>query len=215
MDSTDGFEIIVRQAVAYASPRITVEQWQSGEKNDIDIFEDQVRGWFFDQIRALRSRNNPDHQHSGPAVLALVTPYFEMLTAYHEGRASERGETTKFLKRGLEAVLGTSFVPAIDRFVVEVRNGLFHELVFRTVLIHTESNSDLPNFGIQPAYRFGEFEPSAELLCVNPFWLADEAEQYLNKYLTHLRSPGSGDQRELLKRFDAFMAVRKSREPGV
>ena len=121
-------------AKSFASPNITLEEWQSGGKTDVDIFEDQLRGWVFVQVAALRSRANPHSQHAGQAVLALVTPYFEMVTAYLEGRASRRGETADFLKRGLASVFGDRVTEdAVEAFVTEVRNGLFHELIFRTV----------------------------------------------------------------------------------
>ena len=169
-----------------------------------------MQGWVFAQAAARRSPNNPNRQHAGQALLALVTPYFEMVNAYHEGRASRRGEATEFLKRGIEIVFGSDIsVDAVNRFVSEVRNGLFHELIFRTVVLH-ERAQGLPRFGIVSTAMFGGVPPF-DLLVIDPYWVADQAQQHFATYVARLRAPALPADHDVAAHFRAFMAIRKSR----
>jgi hypothetical protein len=124
-----------------ASPHIPLEQWQAGHHSDIDVFEDQLRTWLFEQARTIAP-----HEHAGPAILALVTPYFEAVACYLRGRSSRWNET-EFLRAGLEAVFPRVDPDAREKYVTEVRHGFAHEAVFRKVGLH-RSAAHLPSFGI-------------------------------------------------------------------
>ena len=175
--------------VSYASPHITLEQWQAGESSDIDVFEDQLRTWLFEQARAI-SQN----QHSGPAILALVSPYLEVIASYLQGQSS-KGAETAFLRKGLETVFPSVDAAAREAYVTEVRHGFAHEAVFRKVLLH-RSSEGLPSFGMVNG-----------LLVLDPWWVLDTAEAHFKGYVVRLRSNDFG----VIPGFSAFMAIRKTR----
>ncbi len=173
----------------FASPHITLEQWQSGEKTDVDVFEDQYRSWSIEQARLLAPG-----EHSGPAILTLLTPLFEALAQYLRGRSS-RGDEPGFLRAGLEAVFPDVENSARELSVKEVRHGLAHEAMFRRVLLH-RGLAGQPDFGIQ-----------GDVLVVNPWWVLERTEQFFDHYVAQLRR----GEPEMLARFEAFMRVRKQR----
>jgi len=188
------------RTIVFVSPRITMEEWRSGLKSDVDVFADQLEGWIFEQIEALVRRPPEDAQHAGAVLLTLVSAYFEMITCYLEGRAPRDGESSSFLRRGLETVLGAdTSQEAIGAYVKEVRNGLAHELVFCTVALH---------FG-QP--RRTQFGLQAGVLTVDPFWLATMVRRHFHKYVARLRNPTDDEGGRVLAAFESFMAVRKRR----
>ncbi len=76
----------------YVSPNITDQEWASGAKDDVDVFADQLQGWLFDQARALANG-----QHAGPAILALVTPYFEVTQSYTTAKRAKT-KAMRFLR---------------------------------------------------------------------------------------------------------------------
>lgn len=174
---------------AYASPHITLEQWQAGQSTDIDVFEDQLRTWLFEQARTISP-----NQHSGPAILALVSPYFEAMACYRQGQSS-RGSETTFLLSGLEAVFPAVDAAAREEYVKEVRHGFAHEAVFRKVLLH-RSTDGLPSFGLVNG-----------LLVLDPWWVLDGAETHFNTYVGKLRN----NEPQVIGGFNAFMSIRKAR----
>jgi hypothetical protein len=188
---------------SYASPNITLEDWQDGKKDTVDIFEDQLQGWLFDQSVRLTAGGPKASQHCGPALLSLVTPYFEMITCYLDGRRPNNRESSAFLRRGLETVLGagTSAV-AIKKFVSEVRNGFFHEAMFRYVVLHRAEHTGMPFFDFVPDGTGGQ------VLAVDPFWLSHQAHTHFLAYVALLRRPVTADDQRDRSHFDAFMAVR-------
>lgn len=175
--------------VSYASPHITLEQWQAGDRSDVDVFEDQLRTWLFEQARTISP-----NQHSGPAILALISPYFEVMASYFRGRSS-RGAETAFLREGLEVVFPSVDSAAREAYVTEVRHGFSHEAVFRRVLLH-RSLEGLSSFGMVDG-----------LLVLDPWWILDGAEAHFNGYVVKLRSHDPG----AIVGFNAFMAIRKAR----
>jgi hypothetical protein len=175
----------------YASPHITYEEWKSGEKSDIDLFEDQLRTWLFEQATVL----SPG-QHAGPAILALVTPYFEAIACYLAGKSS-RGAESKFLRQGLAAVFPQLPQAVVDQYVAEVRHGFAHEAVFRKVAVHRGANN-APSLGLLPD----------GLLSVDPWWLLARAQAHFMNYVAMLRA---GTDPEMLENFRLFMEERKQR----
>ena len=185
----------------FVSPNITIEEWTSGRKTDIDVFEDQLQGWVFDQAAALCSLPRPASDHSSHALLALTAPYFEMITCYLEGQRTPNQQATEFLRRGLHAVLGSQ-VPgaAIKKYVNEVRNGIAHELMFRTVILH-RGVQGLPTFGLH--HDLG-------ILVIDPFWLHDVVHAHFRSYVGRLRSPATAEDREVVAKFNSFMSIKKA-----
>ena len=176
--------------IAHASPHITMVQWTSGQKSDIDVFEDQLQGWLFEQARHLTP-----YKHAGPSILSLLCPYFEAYTCYESG-VSSKNQSVAFLKRGLRAVFPSISLDVVDAFVDEVRHGFAHEAVFRRVIIHHDAQG-LPGLG----------KTAQGLLAVDPWWLLDSVEQHFHDYVGELRS---GADPNMLQCFNRFMTVRKS-----
>jgi hypothetical protein len=172
------------------SPNITREDWDSGKRSDIDVAEDQIRGWVFNQADAL----SPD-QHAGPAILTLITPYLEVIACYHLGKDSDR-QSTPFLRKGLRLVFPGVSTNAREQYITEVRQGLLHESIFRKVGIHHNAPG-YPNFDLVNG-----------LLWLNPWWLLQEVKEHFNRYVSVLRA---GSDAHLTAMFDAFMKIRKSR----
>ena len=94
--------------VQYVSPSITMEDWRSGRKTDIDVFEDQIRGWLFAPARTLRT-----DPHAGVALLLLLTPYFEMAASFLKGQES-KSKSTRFLRFGLRNVLPEATLASVN-----------------------------------------------------------------------------------------------------
>ncbi len=186
----------------FVSPKITIEEWLAGKKSDIDVFEYQVQGWVFDQVDALLARPPAQAQHASHALLGLTTPYFEMITCYLTGQQTPRKQASEYLRRGLAVVLaGHGSAEAIKKYVSEVRNGIAHELMFRTVMLH-QGFPRMPSFGI---------EPNTGVLAVDPFWLAKVTHAHFQAYVHRLRNPQNADDHTALQNFTAFMKVRKAR----
>ncbi len=192
--------------VDYASPNITLEEWSAGRKTDLDVFEDQIQGWVFDQVDTLLALPPHRRQHSGYALLALVTPYFEMIACYLEGRRPGERESSKFLRQGLAVVLDTrASSDAINAFAKEVRNGIAHELMFRYVILH-DGAAAYPSFGMVR-------ERLGNILAVDPYWLARVAHDHFRGYTTRIRHPQTDEDRRLGTNFASFIAVRKAPPP--
>ena len=172
----------------FASPTITLNDWQSGAKSDIDLVEDQLRGWLFEPAHQLAS----NHQ-AGPAILTIVTPYFEAVACYLRGTSS-RGRESEFLRFGLSQAVAGASAEAIDNYVTQVRNGLLHEAIFRRVVLH-HAAGQLPKFGL-----------ACDQLCVDPWWLLQKADEHFAGYFVQLRR----GETHVLEPFNAFMQLRKT-----
>ena len=108
----------------------------------VAIIESQFRNWFFDQASLLWSEANPKRDHSGLAVLALMTPSFEAIEEFRSGKDS-KGQSKAFFNRGFRAVFALlvanvqtqtqdAAVDAIaDAVYAEIRCGLFHNATTR------------------------------------------------------------------------------------
>ena len=148
--------------IDYVSPHITREQWQSGKKSNVDVFEDQLRSFLFKQARAIARNRN-----SGPAILALISPYFESVTCYLKGKSS-RNHATEFLCQGLRTVFPSVDAAARKKYIKEVRHGFAHEAMFRDVRLH-RSVKAFPSFGMLNG-----------VLHIDPWWILDQAEAYFD-----------------------------------
>ena len=176
--------------MTYVSPNITREQWDSGKKTDMDVFENQLDGWLFKQAKALVKR-----KQAGPAILALVTPYFEVIESYIRGKPS-KDQSSKFLKAGLREVFPNVDSKAISKYAVEIRHGFAHEAMFRRVALH-HGDATVPTFGVVNG-----------ILHVDPWWILETADRHFKAYVATLRA---GNDPALLKSWRRFMNYRKQR----
>ena len=95
----------------YVSPTIAIDDWNSGRKTDVDVFEDQLSGWIFAPARVLHP-----NQHNGTALLLLLTPYFEMIASFLRGTES-KGKSTRYLRYGLRRVLPDATRASIEAYI--------------------------------------------------------------------------------------------------
>jgi hypothetical protein len=174
------------EIIQFVSPHITFEQWRSGAKTDIDVFEDQLRVFLFEQARAIAPNRD-----SGPAILALISPFFEVMACYLKGESS-RYQETRFLQHGLEAVFPSVDPAAREKYIIEVRNGFAHEAMFRNILIH-RTVEQYPSFGLFNG-----------VLHLDPWWILDNAEGYFDNFVRRVRTNESG----ILENFKKFMLIR-------
>lgn len=181
--------------MTYVSPHYTREEVDAGKVDDIDIFRDQIEGWLFAQADRLRG-----DEHASVAILSLVTPYFETIACYLKG-AESKGQSTDFLKDGLREVFPGTSDAAVDAFATEVRNGLFHESVFRTVGLH-HGATGLPSIGMHSI-------EGKDRLVLDPWFLLDAAKAHLATFVRRLRDQPK--EAALLASFKAFMKIRWDR----
>lgn len=93
----------------------------------IRIYEDRVKGWFLDHAKALAQNQNADF-----IVLMICTSYLEGSQQFKEGKSSNR-DSGQMIKKALKFIF---HIPKendliLDKFVSEVRNGLFHDCMTR------------------------------------------------------------------------------------
>ena len=174
---------------AYAGPTITRAAWLSGEKSDIDLVEDQINGWLFAPAHRIAEFPN-----AGPAMLSIVTPYFEAITCYVRGEASRRKTSTPFLMEGLLSAFPELSDDDAKRYADEVRHGLMHEAAFRNVYLHKGASSHA-------------ITSNAGVLWIDPWHILNRAQAHFDSYVGRLRA---GEALALLP-FERFMAHRKRR----
>ena len=179
----------------FVSPSYRRDKLVSGSLEDeIDVFEDQIEGWFLRFARSISS-----DEHSGFAVLALVLSYFEALGYYLEGKAA--GQSHEMFRSGLRSVVPSlRSVPslAIDTLYGELRCGLYHEAAARPrVAIQRSGNP------IDVSLTFGQ--SNLESAVVDPWALLSCVERHFREYVATLRDQSQTEPR------DRFRAVRNQR----
>lgn len=174
----------------HLSPRFTLEDWNFGKCSDLDVAEDQLSGWVFGPARRLA--DNPD---AGIAILAIVTPYFELIRSYHTGE-SARERADEFLKGGLELVFPAVSDAAREAYVHHVRFGFLQGGLFRRAWLH-HGHASFPDF---------ELLPDGKTLSINPWYVLDTAEAHFRAWFTALREGADPVARNT---FDKVMTVRK------
>lgn len=168
----------------------------------ITLFEDRMRGWKLDiadqMINGRRrqdgSSEQPPLQHSGYAILDIVTSYFEMISKYENGFAMP-GDSESYFKRGVHSVfpvlqevppaLGAlspvgeveSIVHAILDILYEgVRCGLYHSGITKGRVMLTGD--------IQAPMAY---DPQVHGLMINPGLLVRRLKTHLADYVERLR----------------------------
>jgi hypothetical protein len=66
----------------------------------IDIFEDQMNGWFLDHVELLASPTNPKAQHAGFAILTFAAIYVESIACFIKGSTSD-GKSSEYFTFGM------------------------------------------------------------------------------------------------------------------
>jgi hypothetical protein len=181
------------------SPAYTVDKLRSGKLEDkIDVFEDQIQGWFFGPAKELTG-----DEQAGIAILNLVVPYFEMIACYRAGEDSRQRERD-FFKDGLIEVFpqiasaasqfGENPEKVLEKMVgaiwKDLRCGLFHAATIRgRVVIEPDPVSEI-GWVVDRETR--------EILCVfiDPRRFLDATMRHFRGYLAELRDPVNTKTRE-------------------
>jgi len=203
------------------SPRFAAGKLQGAPtlEDKIDVFEDQVTGWVLNHASALDAGNYALREHSGIAILMLVTPYFEQIASYLRGEDSN-GHSGEFFRHGVRAVFpnmddqfrtqGVRDPAAAAEAVMgvlysEVRCGLFHEAMIRgRILIRRDTAS----LGVMIERDTGEIGA----VVVDPFLLLGNVRAHFEGYICRLRDPA---EHELRRNFEAFWNIRMARPAAV
>ena len=152
----------------------------------IDVFEDQMQGWLFDQANQLKPS-----QHAGFGILAIVLSYFEPIGQFLEGKA---GRSEKQFLAGLAAVF-----PSVDPSVPEsvygelynqLRCGMFHRGITKSKVTITRSGQN----PIEVIYS--KPDGVVQQITVVPVLLLEESERHLKRYVSALRDPANVQLRQ-------------------
>jgi len=178
------------------SPKYTLDKLKSGALADkIDVFEDQMQGWLFDQANQLKP-----HQHAGFGILSIVLSYFEPIGQFLEGKA---GRSEKQFLAGLASVF-PNVDPSIPASVHkelydQLRCGMFHRGI-------TKSKVAITGDGQNPIeVVYSKTDGSVLRITVVPVLLLEQSERHLRKYVSDLREPSNA---QLRANFEAWFNAR-------
>ncbi len=197
--------------VMQVSPKYTADKLASGAIEDkIDVFEDQMQGWFFAQARYLL-----DKPHSAHAALALTIGYFETYWIYASGEDS-RHKSERFFTAGFldvfppEGARAVGWTPAGKAAADVMRNlakklyesgrcGLFHNnLTGAGILLRPMAAP------ITPSVSMTTGEVSAVFL--DPEKILDDVNGHFAWYVARLRDPVNV---ELRTRFERAWEIKR------
>jgi len=198
----------------WVSPKYRQSKLASGLLVDkIDVFEDQWKGWILEHAECLLSATCPGRNHSGLAVLMIVTSYFEAIACFLRGERSDH-KSPEFFSFGFSQVfpieadrLRKGGVQDPDLAVKnikcalysEVRCGLFHEAMIRgLVVINTSSNAPFE-------YTVTKDTAATGQILVNPMLVLWGVMGHFSGYVKRLRDPA---EIELRRNFECFWDVR-------
>ncbi len=117
----------------HISPNYTVQQLTCGEVSQLDVFENQVRGWVLDFAEELAEK-----KHSGIAVLMLVTSYFVPIERFRSGQVNaDGGRLFKSSVRRVFPEIDASSLPENVAGILfdHLRAGLFHAGLIKPLLV--------------------------------------------------------------------------------
>jgi hypothetical protein len=162
-------------------------------EDKVAIFADRVRGWQLDIAQFLDL-----HPHSGFAVLAIVSNYFEMIAKYQDGNTS-RHLSEAYFGRGLRSVLEpldseSSSLPdeLVHTLYDEVRCGMYH------------AGMTGPRVVISRNPEIGVLRGTPGRVEINPYRLVDILQMHFSSYVASLLDPANAERRHNFeKRFDA------------
>jgi hypothetical protein len=146
----------------------------------ITIYEDQVRGWFFDHATHLEKITD----HAGLVTLLIVLSYIEGHAIFYKGEHS-KNKSRKFFREAFIAVFGLSDDPmrdaAVDKLYDQMRCGLFHTGMTREQ-VRISNGYPLPVRVIMNSTN-----TNWVLIELNPRRMLEAAENHLSNYLMRLR----------------------------
>ena len=160
----------------YRDDHIKVENIETA----ISIYEDQVRGWFFDHATNLERVTD----HAGLVTLLIVLSYIEGHANFYRGEDS-KNNSKKFFREAFIAVFGLSDNPnrdgAVDELYDQMRCGLFHTGMTRE---HVRISNGYP---LPVSVIMNSTNKDWLVIEVNPRRMLEAAENHLSHYLMRLR----------------------------
>jgi len=168
----------------------------------IDVYEDQVQGWFLDFAKQMHS-----NEHAGFAALQIVFSYFEAHSVNITGEDS-RGKSESFFKRGVLSVFPelTSYSgmnevlldSTLSALYQDGRCGFFHSGITRRRFVISDGD---------PIIRIGA-DPETGTLAIQIFIdrrkFIDRIFEHFRQYISRLRDPS---EVELRSRFAAAQSL--------
>ena len=168
----------------YLSRNYTIDHLDFDDlESCVSIYEDQIRGWFFEQARLVDQASI----HGGLVILLVVLSYVEARAIFYKGEDSE-GRSKPFFRFGFKEIFPISGADSaerdkiIDELYKELRCGLFQTGITRGKV------------RVSNAYRyylniFVDQQGNCLVIEVNPELMLDQAESHLAGYVTRLRDP--------------------------
>jgi hypothetical protein len=156
----------------------------------VSIYEDQIRGWFFEQARLVDQASI----HGGLVILLVVLSYVETHAIFHKGEDSDH-QSKPFFGDGFKEIFPLSGADStgkdeiVDKLYTELRCGLFHTGMARGKV---RVSNDYENYANIVVDRQG----NCLSIEVNPELMLDQAESHLAGYVTRLRDPNETERRE-------------------
>lgn len=170
--------------------------------DDITLFDEQLTGWLFEHVRELGSAHYSNHEHSGFAILMLVTAYFESIEAFKRGAP---GPSKAYFVAGIRDVFPS--LTSMRRSVLEelydqLRCGLYHQSApkSRVSIAHAS----------QPIAIELDAARAIKGVTIDPWALAKAVESHFRQYIVDLRNPKNAALRHA---FATFRAWRRA-SPG-
>lgn len=144
----------------------------------IMIFEDRVCGWQFDIAQQCELSIN----HSGFAVLQIVTSYFEMIAKFDTG-FTRNGRSEEYFKKGVYDIFPgfSTLSPSLQNTILkrlykDLRCGLYH------------SGTVGPSIMIDPN-ALVPFSGNNNTIIINPRIVISGIRQHFQTYIQQLRDP--------------------------
>jgi hypothetical protein len=190
----------------FSKPGIIFDSKENQElpKDDIQtsvlIYEDRVKGYFFDQARkllGLPSLNNEDSDRfSAYTVLMIALSQIEGMQQYREGESSDRDKSKGITSRSKESFnrgmtrifnLGGENIEDLEKLYSVARCGLFHD-GFTKGLVYLALDFD--NSEYQEALKIEKWEYNTEKIRfgINPKLFLAEVEKDFDQYISDLRN---------------------------
>lgn len=150
-------------------------------EDKIIIYERQVKEWFLDIA------NNLNGDSAGFVVLMVATSYIESVQQNYEGKSSQGGSKTCFV-RGFKRIVDPSADDKnIKSFYNQVRNGLFHNGMTKSKVIIETHDSIAVDFS------------DPDIIKIDPHLLIKQIYSDFKNYITKLNDI---NEMELRRKFD-------------
>ncbi len=166
----------------------------------VTVYEDQVRGWFFDQARILEKSSN----HGAFVLLLVILSYVEGHAIFYKGTDS-KGNSKSFFRDAFKAIFPLKHSnseildKAVDELYHQVRCRLFHTGMIREKVVLSGEFSQ--SISIIPNEKGDDFLQ----IQINPHKALDEVENHFSHYIIRLRNP---DEKKLRENFDKAWKMR-------